>query len=294
MLETYRKMVRFAGIKIRPELLLGVALLLVLGALAAFALGYTLLALTLIVLADVVAGVPYMIGERRLREFEENLPDALRQIATTLKSGGTFEMALREVAASGLGVTSQEFSVLLRDMEAGITFDGALERMAMRVPSDTLRRVVTIIRDAVKAGGGLADVLEDVSEDARELLRIKKERETKTGMQSMFITVASTILGPFIFGAAVGLMGFMGKVAKQLIAAGAMKEAVYLAAMKNMGVLEGILLAYVLIQAIISAFMVAFMRGEGVSGALKRIPLHLMLAYIIFVGGKQAVLWLTP
>ncbi len=293
MLERYKKVVRFGGMKVPPEILLLVGMILAGASLFSFLLGSPILGIALLVLADLVAGFPYVIGEKRLRQFEENLPDALRQIGAILRSGGTFEMALREVAASGLGVASEEFGRVLTDMQAGISFQGALERLSIRVPSETLKRVVTIIKDAVRAGGGLSEVLEDVAEDARELVKIKKERETKTGMQTMFITMASVVLGPFIFGSAVGLMHFMQEMGRSLQSVNIISEAELARSMATMGALSNLLLTYTLIQTTVSAIMVSIIRGEGIGGALKRVPVHIAIAYLIFLAGQWVVSYIT-
>ncbi|HIQ10279.1 MAG TPA: type II secretion system F family protein, partial [Euryarchaeota archaeon] len=162
-IEDYRKHLHLIGIRINPMLLFFTGFVVVaVSALLSLVFHELLFFLIGLVIADFIVFYPYYKAVKTVASIEENLADALKQIASTLQAGGTFEMALREVVNADYGPLSKQFRYVLNDLQGGSVIDIALGRFAERVPSDLVRRTVTIIIDAFHAGGGLAKVLEDV------------------------------------------------------------------------------------------------------------------------------------
>jgi pilus assembly protein TadC len=290
MFETYRKVLRLAGISTEPVLLFGSAVLVVLASALLSVVFYSLWPLLIgLLVADIIVVYPYSKGEVLLREIEMNLPDALKQMATTLQSGGTFEMAVREVVSSDYGALSKQFRYVLDDLQGGATVDSALYRLSLRVPSELLARISTIVSDAVKAGGGLARVLSDVADDAAETNRLFIERKTKTTMQAMFLVTAAVILAPFIVGAALGITSFFISLGKQFLASGMIASKDFKEMVGGIRLLNNLLTFYVLFQAALSAYMLAAIRGDTTAAASKYLPVFLIVAYLVLVGSAHVV-----
>jgi len=289
-LKNYRRVARLGGYKGSPHILLGVAILVLLTSILLSMVLYNLLPFLFgAVLATFIFYKPYNDGLRRIQEIEENLPDALKQISTTLKAGGTFEMAVREVVSADYGYLSKEFRRVLNDLESGNTIDVALQRMADRVPSDLLKRVVTIIVDAFHAGGGMAAVLEDVADDARETWKLMEERKTKTTMQAMFLVMASVVLAPFIVGAAFGIMDFFVAMGKQFAAGGVTSAQQYAQILSSVSSLKLFLTFYVLFQASLAALMLAAIREGKLSPGISKVALFALGAYLVMMGSENFV-----
>ncbi len=289
-LAQYRKIARLGGYRGSPYILLGVAGLVLLVSLLIALVMYNLLPFLLgAVVASFIFYKPYNDGLRRIQEIEENLPDALKQIATTLKAGGTFEMAVREVVSADYGYLSAEFRRVLNDLESGNTIDVALQRMADRVPSGLLNRIVTIIVDAFHAGGGMAAVLEDVADDARETWKLIEERKTKTTMQAMFLVMASVVLAPFIVGAAFGIMDFFVIMGKQFAAGGVTSTQQYAQILSSVASLKLFLTFYVLFQAALAAFMLAAIREGKLSPGFRSVAIFTLGAYLVMIGSESFV-----
>ncbi len=290
----YETLVRLSGLRIHPRALFILAFVVLVVFIAAAALtGELFLLLLGLLVADLVVFGPYFRGEAKVREIEENLPDALKQMANTLRSGGTYEVAIREVVYSDYGELSRQFSLVLRDLESGIDFRRAFERLAGRVPSEALRRMIRIMLDAVHVGGGLADVLEDLAEDTREINKIYVQRRTRTAMQTLFIVLLSTFLGPFIFGTASGLMDFMVKMGERLAASSSLGFGVspeqVAESVQAIQTIQGLILAYTLFQAAAAAFVVSIIREGTPGGGIRNAPIFLVLAYAVLLLGRLAV-----
>ncbi|SER23914.1 tight adherence protein B [Solimonas aquatica] len=111
--------------------------------------------------------------QRRLRRFEEQLPDALMMISGGLKAGLGLSSALQQLVAEGQPPLTQEFSLLLREQRVGLTLDQALENLTQRVPIQTTLLVVSAMKIASETGGGLAETLERTSHTLRSRLQME-------------------------------------------------------------------------------------------------------------------------
>ncbi|HLC79954.1 MAG TPA: type II secretion system F family protein [archaeon] len=234
--------------------------------------------LVFLVALDGMLGYPYIKALQRIDLIEEDLPDALRQMADTLRSGGTYEYALREVANSEYGPLKKEMNEVLRKLEEGENFENALRTLTYNVDSKVVRRTVNIIIDSVAAGAGLATVLEEIAEDLRETHRISKERKSRTVLQVIFMFTAGALISPLIF-------GFVSTISNVLInaAAGAVSEAAQADAKNSLGILEISIQAYIFIETIATSIMISVMREGNASKSIIYIPILLSIAYIAYL-----------
>ena len=293
-LKEYERVVKYSGTKVNPRIFLALGVLFLLGGIAGFFLTGDFLSLVLsLVLADLVVALPYLRGRKKIDEVEENIADALRQIAAVLRSGATFEVAVREIAVSDYGQLSKEFSRMLKEMEGGKSFVAAFESMALRVNSPFLEKVAIILSDAIKTGGRVADVLDELSEDVRKMYQIRKERVARTSMQFMFLAVSAAILGPFLLGVSVGIAKFMVLTGADLVKSGTLSLQEFQKKVRNIRTAQEILTLFVIIESILSGFMAAQMREGRITVGLVYAPIFLLLAYLSFVGGIKVVLSLT-
>ena len=81
----------------------------------------------------------------------------------------------------------QRFKILLVQISWGNSVENALESFAKRVNTKLIRRTVSLIIEASRSGGNVADVLDAASKDARELKFIDAER--RAGMLSYVAVV---------------------------------------------------------------------------------------------------------
>ena len=80
-------------------------------------------------------------AKRRLKAFEDQLPDLLITIAASLKAGHSFRQGLQAVVEEDQEPASKEFKRVLTETRLGRPMDGALAEMARRVGSKNLEFV---------------------------------------------------------------------------------------------------------------------------------------------------------
>ncbi|MEM4257509.1 MAG: type II secretion system F family protein [Candidatus Diapherotrites archaeon] len=240
----------------------------------AIALGF----LSLILVADLMLGYPFLKAEERINQIEELLPEALRQMSDVLKSGGTYELALKEVATSDYGPLKVEFNEVLRKLEEGENFQSSFRVLQKNIDSKLVQRTVTIIIDAIEAGGGLSNVLEQIAEDVRELHRIGRERKASTAMQVIFIFAAGGVIAPMIF-------GFVTTIANMLIASSsqATSESVKQASVEAISSIKLAIEGYLIILSFFSGLMISIMRDGRMTKTIIYFPILLLISYFVYL-----------
>ncbi len=111
--------------------------------------------------------------KRRLRKFEEQLPDALMMLAGGLRAGVGLSSALSQLVTEAQAPLAQEFSLMLREQRLGVMLEQSLNNLARRMPTQTTTLVVSAIRIASETGGGLAETLERTAHTIRSRLQME-------------------------------------------------------------------------------------------------------------------------
>jgi tight adherence protein B len=204
--KTLAERLDLAGMTIKP------AEYVVLGACASFVLAACLTILLRSFLIGVPAGLvagwlaarlllSARIGRRR-RAFDEQLPDVLQLLASSLQSGFSLAQALDAVVREGSQPAAGEFSRALGEARIGADMADALDSVAARMDSQDMRWTVMAIRIQRSVGGNLAEVLRNTIATMREraFLRRHVRALSAEGRLSAYILVALPILlGGWLF-----------------------------------------------------------------------------------------------
>lgn len=118
--------------------------------------------------------------KKRIKMLNDQLGDAIAMISNSLKAGYSFFQAIDMVAKEMTGPIAEEFQVLQKEINLGLTTEKALENLAARVSSDDLELLVTAVLIQRQTGGNLAEVLDNISTTIRERVKIKGEIKTLT------------------------------------------------------------------------------------------------------------------
>ncbi len=228
---------------------------------------------------DLFIGYPLILDEKRISEIEKNFPNALREIAYLLKTGGTYEYAIRELTSYDYGPLNDELENVLLRLEQGYNFEDSLNIISENVESNIVRKTIAIVIDSIKSGASLSDILEDLSEDMRKLYKLEIDRKSKTIMQMLFIFAAGVLIAPAIYGLVVTLIDFLMSVT---IGAGLTSAAVAAQAVGVRDLLENVLLIFIFIQSLSSAVIVILMRERSYAKILLYLPIFLLCAYTAF------------
>jgi len=147
---------------------INLALMLLLAAVA-WLLSESLLIAMLV--AVLVAFAPRLLfgwlRRRRLKQIQQQLPDALLMIAGAVRAGLALGSAVRQTSTELPPPLSEEFRLMQHQQRLGVSLDGALESLSHRVPLQSVSLMVSAMRIASETGGGLAETLEQTAATLR-------------------------------------------------------------------------------------------------------------------------------
>ena len=130
--------------------------------------------------------VPYVVvgikARRRLKQFDEQLPDLLMTMAASLKAGHSFKQGINSVVEEGQPPASKEFKRVLTEMQLGRPMDDALADMATRIGSKNLDFVLTAVTIQRQVGGSLSGLFDMVADTVRERQQFARRVKGLTAM----------------------------------------------------------------------------------------------------------------
>ena len=121
-------------------------------------------------------------ARRRLRAFDNQLPDLLLTLAASLKAGHSFKQGIQTVVDEGLPPASEELRRVLAEVSLGRPLEEALREMSTRVGSDNLEFVVTAVTIQGQVGGSLAGLFDMVAEAVRQRQQFTRKIRGLTAM----------------------------------------------------------------------------------------------------------------
>jgi tight adherence protein B len=137
--------------------------------------GATLALLPAIVLAISPLLVLRFRKQRRLREFNRQLPEAIDLMSRALRAGHSLAAAIEIVGEECPEPVRTEFREVYRQQNFGLPARDALVQLARRMPMPELGFVVTAMLLQRETGGNLVEVLDRTAGVIRERLRIQGE-----------------------------------------------------------------------------------------------------------------------
>jgi tight adherence protein B len=175
-------MIRQADLRITVTRLLAFSLVAgLMAGLAAYTIVNPVFALLLAIPA---AALPIlhvsMKRKKRLRKFNEQLPDTLDLFGRSLAVGHAFSESLHQVASEMPDPISTEFRITFEEQKLGLSTKVALDRLAERVPLLDLRLCITAMHIQRETGGNLAEILEKVGETIRLRFKLMEDFRTMT------------------------------------------------------------------------------------------------------------------
>jgi tight adherence protein B len=160
-------------------------------------------ALILSLLVGVLLGfAPFMFvlqkRKRRFAQFEQDLPEALDLMVSSLRAGNSLVSALRLVAYESPDPIGSEFRICFDEQNYGLELRTAMENLITRIPLQDLRIVVTAVLIQKESGGNLAEVLDKASYLIRERFRLRRQVRVHTAqgrLTGWILTLLPLVLG---------------------------------------------------------------------------------------------------
>ena len=136
------------------------------------------------------------LRSKRLRRFEEHLPEALDLLGRAVRAGHSFTTGLELIAQECAEPIAGEFRSTFEEQNLGLPLRDSLLNLAERIPLVDVRMLVTALLIQRDTGGNLAEILDELSRVIRERFRIYREVGVKTAQGKL---TAGILIGLPIF-----------------------------------------------------------------------------------------------
>lgn len=217
---------------------------------------------------------------KHLRKMEEKLPDFLRDLAEYWKGGLSMTDAIDTLSKGEYGELTPEVRKMSVQLSWGVAFSDVLRMFGERVNTGLVRRAVSLVQEANRAGGKIADILMAAANDAREIKWLERERQSN---MSIYVAIIYMSFGVFLAVIAIIAAQFLPAIvaATQSLGGSTTIGSVQIKELDRSFVV-GLFFASALVQSIGSG-MVGGVMGEGeVSAGLKHIFIMVMISYVVF------------
>lgn len=141
------------------------------------------------------------VASRERRRFENQLPDTLNLIATSLRAGYSLLQSVEAVSEEATDPTGREFSRAITEIRLGQDIGDSLRGVAERMDSIDFEWAVMAIDIQREVGGNLAEVLTTAARTLLERNRLRRDVKAMTAEGRISAIVLSSL--PFL------MLGFL-------------------------------------------------------------------------------------
>lgn len=164
--------------------------------------GWFLPVIALVLLAIVPRKAYVWLRQRRINKIQQQLPDGLMMLSSSLRAGVGFNPALETLAKDGMPPLAQELSLILREQHMGVRTEEALENFATRVPLSDVKLFVAAVCISREVGGNLAETLATLAETLRRKLMMEGKVKALTSqgkLQGVVMALLPVGIGAYLY-----------------------------------------------------------------------------------------------
>ena len=225
---------------------------------------------------------------KRKIDIEEVLPDFLQLTASNIKAGMTVDRALWYAVRPRFGVLAKEIETVAKDTIGGDDLKKALEKFASKYDSLLLKRSISLLVEGLEAGGEIGDLLNRIALNIQEIKTMRKEMAANVTTYVIFISFATILAAPFLF----GLSGVLIKVIKNLgttlgtLGSGAQATGFALS-FTGTGVTYSDFKIFAIVSLVVTSFfsasIIATIKKGDIKSGIRYVPIFIFVSVALFL-----------
>lgn len=223
----------------------------------------------------------------RIRKMEGVFPDVISLTASNLRSGTTIEKAFLLSARPEFDPLDVEILKVGKDISTGKDVVSSLKIMGTKINSEKISKVVELIISGLRAGGNIADLLEQTSRNMKEKEVIERKIASTTLMYVIFIFFAVAVGAPVLFGLSSVLVEIVINLAQRVpdLSNTQMDLPFTFSSISiSLNFVIYFALAFIILTDFISCFVIGLVnKGEGKTGLKFFIPILVISLALFFV-----------
>lgn len=240
-------------------------------------------------IAAVIGALPFVVsimleGEAE-KQNNEMFLEFTRNLVESVKSGTPISKSIIILKDKNYGSLSPHVQKLANQIGLGIPVKDALQIFARDVNSKVVKRAVTLISEAEKAGGEIEGILESVAKSTGETEKLKKER-----MSAVYSIVVQGYIIFFIFIIIMLIMQFkILPMTEEISGAGATMQDlgnVGFVGAQNQGNVSAPMLYLLFMQGFFTGLVIGKLAEGNFKAGFKHSFIMLACSVLIYTGAK--------
>ncbi len=228
----------------------------------------------------------FSIGEKRGKITEEVLPDALKLMASNIRSGLTPDKALMLSARKEFGPLEIQIRKSAKRSLSGESIQDSLKVIPENINSKVLKRTIKLISDGISRGGDLSSLLDSIAEDISRTRILKKEVKAQVMMYSIFIFFAAAIGAPILYSISSHLVSVMGELSGEMDVDAIPKTGLINLSLSNFNIEGSFLRTYsiisLLVTSIFGGLLMGILKGGTEKDGIKYIPTLVIVSLMVY------------
>ena len=127
---------------------------------------------------------------KKKKDVEDQLPDFLREISSSAASGMTVFDAINSAARGDHGRLTPELQRMSAQLSWGIPVNEALDDLAKRINTDTVKRMAITVNKALEIGGNTSSVFNAAAREIDQAKLVEEQRKVEMSMYSIVIFIS--------------------------------------------------------------------------------------------------------
>jgi len=219
------------------------------------------------------------------REIENQLPDFLREIASSTSSGMTIFDAIKAAAGGDHGKLTPELQMMASQISWGIPVNEALNNFAKRINTPAIKRMVVTINKSLEIGGNTSSIFEAAAKEIDQVKLVEKQRNVEMSMYAIVIFISffvflaviiiinSTIIAEFI--------KIQGKLSEEVATLNTGSSAIQIGKVDPF-MLKNMFFAFILVQSIGGGLLGGFMMDGKLSSGVRFGFVLVLVSFFVF------------
>jgi archaeal flagellar protein FlaJ len=142
----------------------------------------------LLFIGIVILILPYTLHKffefKRVKSYEEEFPNFLRDLAESQRAGLTLMQALQSASRSEYGMLTSEIRRMYNQLTWNVPVENVLHSFAERMKrSKTIVRAMMVIDQATKSGGNVEETMESLANNIESIKEVQEEKSTMLNQQ---------------------------------------------------------------------------------------------------------------
>ena len=223
---------------------------------------------------------------KRKQKLEEVLPDFLQLASSNIRAGMTIDRALWYAVRPRFGVLASEIEEVAKRTVAGEPLDTAIQHFVKKYDSKTLERSMNLLVEGLRAGGEIGDLLNKIAGNIQETNLMKKELAANVTTYIIFITFATLIAAPLLFGMAYQLIIVIQEVFSRVDIGPSSSTSMPLTISQgtiSIGDFQIFAIASLIITSLFSAMIISAIKKGNLTAGIRYIPIFMVCSVVFFL-----------